>query len=129
PAGSVLVKEFSVAGKRVETRLLVSRADSSWEGFSYAWDATDTDATLVPDGRTVALASGDVWKIPSRGQCLECHTRAAGVTLGLTTAQLNRDFAPGTAFRGNQIDRLRKLGLFERDPGPCSKLARAPALD
>lgn len=116
PVGTVLVKEFSLGGKRVETRLLVHHEDGDWSGFSYEWDAGDKDATLVPDGKVVRLAHGQPWTIPSRAQCLECHTQAAGRTLGLETGQLDRDFAKGTKQKGNQLAYLRKRKLLANEP-------------
>jgi len=35
PIGTVLVKEFSLGNKRVETRLLVHHDDGDWAGYSY----------------------------------------------------------------------------------------------
>ena len=56
PNGSVLVQTLSLdlvddagkpARKRVETRLLV-RQQGEWTGYSYRWNAEQTDAELVP---------------------------------------------------------------------------------
>src|SRR4029077_20281832 len=33
PVGTVLIKEFSVGGKRVETRLLMHHDDGDWGGY------------------------------------------------------------------------------------------------
>lgn len=128
PAGTVLMKEFSAGGRRIETRLLVNRGDA-WEGYSYEWNREETDAMLVPDGKEVLTAEGASWQIPSRAQCFECHTRAAGITLGLETGQLNRDFAIDSGRSGNQIAFLRARGAFEADPGKPARLERAPSLE
>ncbi len=89
PVGSVLVKEFRLGCERVETRLFVRHDDGGWAGYSYAWNAEQTDAEL--------LAAGDVrtwgdatWEYPSRADCMRCHTAAAGFTLGPELAQLDR---------------------------------------
>lgn len=116
------MKDFALGGKLVETRLLVRHEDGEWSGFSYEWDAEQKDATLVADGKLIPVGS-QTWQIPSRAQCLECHTGAAGRTLGLETAQLNRDFAPDAGLKGNQIEHLRKKKLFTEDPGKASALA------
>ena len=56
PDGSVLVQTLSLdrvddagkpARKRIETRLLV-RQQGEWTGYSYRWNAEQTDAELVP---------------------------------------------------------------------------------
>ena len=56
PNGSVLVQTLSLdlvddagkpARKRIETRLLV-RQQGEWTGYSYRWNAEQTDAELVP---------------------------------------------------------------------------------
>src|SRR5450432_1378272 len=47
PAGSVLMKTFSVGGRKVETRLLMRHADGAWAGYSYEWNDGETDATLL----------------------------------------------------------------------------------
>jgi len=114
PVGTVLVKNFSVDGKRIETRLLIQMALNTWKGFSYEWNEAGTDATLLPGELDKDLGT-QVWHYPSRSQCLECHTKGAGRSLGPTTAQMNRDFAyaDGTM---NQIAKFEALGLFDTTP-------------
>lgn len=112
PIGSVLAKEFSVAGQRIETRLLVRHDDGVWAGYTYAWDAAEAEATLVDGALTVPTPSGD-WRIPSRAECLQCHTEVAGDTLGLELGQLNRDLEyPSTAITANQLFTLEAVGLL-----------------
>ena len=59
--------------------------------------------TLLPASKTKDLGNGQSWYFPSRNECLQCHTHAAGRTLGLETAQLNRDAPDGG---GNQLATL-----------------------
>jgi len=122
PVGSVLVKNFSIEGKHIETRLLLHRSTSNisgWIGFSYEWNDAQTDATLLPDnadGKDKPVGSAQqVWHYPSRGQCMDCHTRYAGRSLGPTTAQLNADFAYAEGSM-NQLEKFKALGLFEAPP-------------
>ena len=73
-----------------------------------------------------------VWHYPSRQECIQCHTAAAGRALGLTTSQLDRETSTG-----NQLDRLVAMGLLPkrpkalppypdpRKPGPVAERARA----
>src|SRR5262249_15112323 len=48
PVGAVAVKTFRLAGKPVETRLLVRHADGAWAGYSFEWNDAGTDAQLLP---------------------------------------------------------------------------------
>ena len=90
PVGSVLVKEFSLAGRPVETRFFVRQeGDGRWAGYSYQWNEAGTDATLVPAEGASRIIGVQTWQFPSRAQCMRCHTNVAGVTLGLEIGQLN----------------------------------------
>jgi uncharacterized repeat protein (TIGR03806 family) len=84
PVGSVVRKDFLMGSNLIETRLLMHDSQG-WAGYSYRWEGSD--AVLLNGGAT----SEEGWMFPSRGECLQCHTEAAGQTLGLEWAQLNRD--------------------------------------
>lgn len=101
PNGSVAVKTFSIGGKKIETRLFVRYADSTWAGYSYEWNDEQTDAVLLATGKTKPLLTGTTWTFPSRAECFACHTSVAGFTLGLEARQLDRDEG-GT----NQLERF-----------------------
>lgn len=129
PVGSVLMKTFSLGERLIETRLLVRVGDFDWWGFSYEWLPDQSDAELLAanaDGydREVMLGTDtQTWHFPSRQQCLQCHTTAAGVALGPETSQLNVDFEYPNGVSGNQIETLEHAGFFEaappaRDPYP-----------
>jgi len=118
PIGTVLIKEFSIGGKRIETRLFVHHDDGDWGGYSYEWNDAQTDATLLPSSKTKDLGNGQSWYFPSRTDCLRCHTQAAGRSLGLETLQMNRDAPTGG---GNQLDLLTAVGAFD------APLAGAPS--
>lgn len=112
PVGSVTVKSFRIKGRLVETRLMVRHDDGDWAGYSYEWNDAQTDAFLLPAGK-VKTVEGQQWTYPSRSQCLACHTDAAGRTLGLETAQLNRDLMyPATGRTANQLSTLDAIGTF-----------------
>jgi hypothetical protein len=100
PAGAVLVKSFALGDRPVETRLLVRGADGEWAGYSYAWRADGSDADLLASSIRRTFGAQE-WTYPSREDCLLCHTAAAGRSLGLETAQLNRNvrYAAGMAPR------------------------------
>jgi glucose/arabinose dehydrogenase/mono/diheme cytochrome c family protein len=130
PDGSVLVQTLAVdlAGdggkpvrKRIETRLLV-RQQGEWNGYSYRWNDQQIDAELVPGpGANIPLLVPDpaepdgrreqVWRFPSRTECLACHSRAAGFILAFTSLQLDRDRHYGGRVE-NQLRRLERIGVF-----------------
>jgi uncharacterized repeat protein (TIGR03806 family) len=87
PNGSVLRQDLRLGSRLVETRLLMRHPDGVWAGYSYEWNAAQTDATLVVGGKQVTIG-GQAWIFPSEGQCLACHTSVAGESLGLETKQL-----------------------------------------
>ena len=122
PVGSVLVKEFQLGGKRVETRLLVRHADGEWAGYTYRWDDAETDATLL-SGNETRVVGGQAWYYPSRAECLACHTAAAGRTLGLEVAQLNAPFNYSGDKVANQLATLDHLGMFDAPIGNPAQLA------
>ena len=129
PPGSTLVKEFSVGATRVETRLFVRHGDGVWAGYSYAWNAEQTDATLVPPSsvevkRTVG---GVTWSHPTRWHCMACHTPGAGFALGPEIAQLNRAFAYPDGTR-NQLAHLAAAPACWPRPCPRPRGAARPAV-
>jgi uncharacterized repeat protein (TIGR03806 family) len=113
PNGTVLMKNFSVGTRLIETRLLMRHPDGNWGGFTYEWNAQQTDANLVQGGAVRDIGGGQQWIFPSEAQCLQCHTSAAGRALGPETAQLNRDFTYAhTGRTANQLLTLNSIGLF-----------------
>ena len=113
PNGSVLVKNFRSGARLIETRLFMRHPDGAWGGFSYEWNSAQTDATLVTGGATRDIGGGQQWIFPSEAQCLECHTGAAGRSLGLETAQLNRDFVYTLTGRtANELYTLNHIGVL-----------------
>lgn len=138
PVGTVWVKHFELemiqgvpgSRRRIETRFLVRNAQGMY-GVTYRWDANQTQATLVPEGGMdeifrVTEGGGErtqTWRYPSRTECLNCHTPAAGFALGFNTAQLNRGAA---ASEMNQLEALGAAGYFKEPlPEPARTL---PAL-
>jgi uncharacterized repeat protein (TIGR03806 family) len=131
PNGSVLVQTLSLdrldasgkpARKRIETRLLV-RQQGEWTGFSYKWNAAQTDAELVPaggGGEDIEVPDPSApdsrreqtWRFPSRTECLTCHSRASGFILAFTPLQLDRDHDYGGGVE-NQLHAFERIGVFE----------------
>ena len=52
------------------------------------------------------------WRFPARSECLVCHSRAAGFTLGFSPLQLDRDH-DYAGVRDNQLRSLEHIGVFE----------------
>jgi len=124
PNGSVLVKEFRLEGKRVETRFFVHQDDGRWAGYSYRWNEAETDATLVPAAGAQATYGAHSWTYPTRAQCFQCHTRVAGTTLGLELAQLDHPITyPATGRTANQLTTLAHVGLAPAPPAGFAGLA------
>jgi hypothetical protein len=63
------------------------------------------------------------WQIPSRAQCLQCHTPQASHALSFTTRQMNRSEIIN-GFAGNQLDLLRVHGYFSNTPQSPNVLPR-----
>ncbi|MDB4968567.1 MAG: hypothetical protein JWN44_4256 [Myxococcales bacterium] len=127
PIGTILVKEFADGARRIETRLLVRHDDGEWAGYSYEWLDDQTDAVLLPSSKTKDLGGGRSWFFPSRNDCLQCHTQAAGRTLGLETAQMNRESPDGS---GNQLAVLEAIGAFDAPlPPPPATLPALAHID
>ncbi len=87
PNGTVLMKNFRLDSRLIETRLFMRHPDGVWAGYSYEWNAQGTDATLVSGGKQATI-DGQTWIYPNEAQCVQCHTEAAGASLGLETRQL-----------------------------------------
>jgi uncharacterized repeat protein (TIGR03806 family) len=130
PDGAVLVKTFSLDGqdaepstrRRIETRLL-TRQQGEWQGYSYVWNEEQTDATLVDSGgANLELVIRDsqapggkraqTWRLPSRAECMVCHSRAANFVLGLNVLQMNKLHDYGIV-KENQLGVLQQLGIFK----------------
>jgi uncharacterized repeat protein (TIGR03806 family) len=126
PIGSVLVKAFSIGGKKIETRLFVRHTDGAWAGYAYEWNDAQTDATLLDTGKT-KIAGAQTWTIPSRSECMTCHNGAAGGSLGLETAQLNRSFTYPDGTTQNQLAKLEAMGVFST-LAPLPPSSARPAL-
>ena len=149
PENTVLVKTFSldVAGgaagapRRIETRLLTLQ-QKEWIGYSYLWNAEQTDAELVPaagadriytvrDARAPGGERQQVWHYPSRAECMVCHSRAASYVLGVNTQQLNRVHNYGTV-SDNQLRALAHAGVLKvngkMEPGKEPWAADSPRL-
>jgi uncharacterized repeat protein (TIGR03806 family) len=112
PNGTVLMKNFRLDNRLIETRLFMRHPDGVWAGYTYEWNAQQSDATLVRGGKR-ATVGGQTWIYPSESQCLQCHTEAAGRSLGLETRQLATDITyPQTGRNANQLVTLDAINML-----------------
>jgi hypothetical protein len=130
PVGTTLVKEFGIETKPgdpttrvpMETRFLIRRGASSWEGYSYRWRANGADADLLAGASSQtanwSLAGGGVHThtYPSRADCLRCHNTSVGRVLGLRTGQLDRRVDYGGVV-ADQLASLADAGVIAAAPG------------
>ena len=131
PVGTVLIKEFlleATPGDRstvfpVETRIFVKRCQEGdcvtpWQGYSYQWNDTATDADLL-DNTGLAmeidwpLADGSMQThiYPGRNQCVECHNAESGRVLGIQAIQLDLSYRFGDVV-DHQLLAMEAAGLF-----------------
>ena len=112
----------------IETRLLVRKADGSWEGIPYVWDDNQQDATLTPAGeyRQMELVDGSTtpatsqnfyYVVPNSQTCQQCHassTHGSGSTdpIGPKVRNLNKSYDFGNGVVKNQLVNLKELGLL-----------------
>jgi hypothetical protein len=98
PIGTRLWKEFSFAGRRVETRYMERQPDGRWLYAAYAWSEDGRDTQLVSErGRRNAypLADGQTHTIPSVSDCKVCHQGSRAEVLGFSALQLSPLRDPG----------------------------------
>jgi len=120
------MKLFRLQGKPVETRLYMRGSDGRWSGYSYEWRDDSKDAVLLEEGKE-KLIGDQTWVFPSSHQCDVCHTKVAGVTLGLSVAQLSRTILyPGYSAPIDQLSFLRTSNVLsdQVDPKQLNALPR-----
>lgn len=112
--GSVLMKDFDINGRRIETRLMYFQPDATWTMWSYKWLADQSDAVLQTTAEDVDY-DGVAWHLPNQGECVHCHNMPNGGVLALRIEQLNRlHYYPETNSWANQLDTLRAVGRINR---------------
>jgi putative heme-binding domain-containing protein len=111
PEGTVLVKQLTLpaaAGRpavRLETQLL-HLDHGVWRPYSYLWDESGRDATLVDAAgasrplKVEGAALDRTWHVNAVNECKLCHNAGPKFVLGFTLAQLDRPIASGAAIAG-----------------------------
>ena len=115
PVGAVLIKQFTIDDRPVETRLFMKYREGQWAGYSYVWEPDGSDAHLRDDAEVETRDwDGQSWSYPSRVDCLGCHNGDRG--LGLEVAQLDMVRAfPETGRVANQLASFQRVGLVQGD--------------
>ena len=117
PDGAALVQTLTLGGRRIETRVLLKQ-QNDFAGYTYVWNAAQTDAELAgKTGADLELADGTPWRVPSRAECMMCHSREANFALTLHESQLNH---------GDQLARWERLGLLRTEPSVLARGRRGP---
>ena len=109
PAGTKFWKEFTLDGKRIETRLILKRANSSWFRTTYRWSADETNAVELTTGEVNVDGSG--FDIPTQSQCAECHMGRHDNVLGFDAVALSSPMASGVT-----MARLTSESLITKAP-------------
>lgn len=128
PTGMIWVKHFELeltpgdpsTRKRLETRVMVQTRFDFPYGVTYRWGNSTTDAELVHPGGlnetfTIQEESGpreQVWRYPSRRECISCHRSNNAGALGFSIVQLNCEFDYGNG-PVSQLGAMNDAGYFE----------------
>ncbi len=115
PVGTVLVKNFLLDNKLVETRLLM-RHELFWSGHAYEWQfdlqGNPVDAIRLSSNKTTLVGSQN-WYFPGPAECFNCHVQQSNVALGPELQQLNRVIQyPGTRDARPQLQAMSDMGIF-----------------
>jgi hypothetical protein len=98
PVGTKVWKEFSFGGRRVETRYMESTARDVWRLATYAWNADESAATLVPASglrNAAEIRPGVRHDLPGVPDCRACHDdHRRTEVLGFSALQLSSDRDP-----------------------------------
>jgi hypothetical protein len=88
PVGTMFFKEFSLGGKRLETRLVARTGPGERDYFmgAFVWNDDESDATFVPDGQS--NVRGTEHDVPKVKNCFTCHDGDTGRVLGFSAVQL-----------------------------------------
>ena len=136
PSNTVLAKTISIETevgnpdsiRPIETQVL-HWDGYTFQGYSYAWNESQTDAELVErrgkdvDIPIVGTDGKDTvrkWHFPSRMECARCHNPWAEYTLAFNLRQLNRDHNYGDV-RDNQLRTLEHIGVLKFADGTNDK--------
>ncbi|MFN8010396.1 MAG: hypothetical protein U0P81_03230 [Holophagaceae bacterium] len=133
PPGTKLWKEFTFAGRKVETRLMWRAPSGSWKYATYVWNASQTEARLAPeDGlkHHASLGDGLAHSIPAVKDCRTCHENGGPEVLGFNALQLSPDRDPlaphGEPWKPGMLDLSTLLAEGTLQHAPAAWAERPP---
>jgi hypothetical protein len=134
PVGTRFWKEFSFAGRLVETRYMELQANGQWLYAAYEWTPDGREAVLAPDrgrGNAFAFAGRQSHDIPSTSDCKVCHQGGPAEVLGFSALQLSPDRDPNAlravfSTSDVDVDTLIENGLIM---GVDTWPSRAPVIE
>jgi hypothetical protein len=87
PVGTMFFKEFSLAGKRLETRLVARLGPKPDDYFmgAFVWNEDETDAVFEREGES--NVRGTEHDVPETKRCFTCHNGDEGRALGYSAVQ------------------------------------------
>lgn len=94
PVGTMLFKEFSSEGKRIETRVLARLGPDPDDYFmgAFVWNDDESDAEFTRDGEE--NVRGTEHDVPETKRCFTCHNGEPGRVLGYSAVQQPAAEAP-----------------------------------
>ena len=119
PMGTILYKEFSIDGKKIETRVwektAAAEGPASWRSSVYVWkvDQTDADLLTVDDFYTKPVTERQIYqagqveakyKMVRNGQCVTCHKGSNDNVLGFNYLQLSKASLNFNIFKFNSMN-------------------------
>ena len=132
PVGAALIKTFAFGPRKLETRVLLHRAEG-WVALPYQWNAAQTEARLVLGGARVPLTTPQgtaiSYSIPNKNQCKECHGLAGVVTpIGPRARNLSAPWLAAQV-KAKRLDRSPAVALRlpvweDRAKAPAAPVAR-----
>ena len=135
PVGTKFWKEFSLNGRRIETRMSWKSSPTQWQMASYVWNEDGTGAVLAsPEGvpGIVEIAPGRRHSIPSRSDCSTCHGTQRMGPLGFNALQLSNDRDPnaihGEALAPGMLTLADLINQGLLAPAPTHFIANPPRI-
>ncbi|HMJ57297.1 MAG TPA: hypothetical protein VK540_34745 [Polyangiaceae bacterium] len=97
PVGTTFWKEFSVGGRRIETRIFKKLRADRWVTEAYKWskDEKSTAADIGGDQSDVDVGNGVPYHIATQKECSDCHKGRRDRILGFEEISLGGPNATG----------------------------------
>lgn len=109
PVGTRVWKEFSLADKRIETRIFQKVRADRWLYGTYVWDDQEASAAFSFGG-DIEIEGGS-YHVPTQDECADCHDGADDSLLGFEAVSLGLAGAEILT-----LERLAKYGWLSEQP-------------